>query len=758
MAVLSGKARVSKSLIIVESPAKARTLKKFLGSRYQVLASVGHVRDLPKSRLGVDVENGFQPSYVTIKGKGDVIKELRAAAKKNDHVFLATDPDREGEAIAWHLAELLKLENPQRIELHEITKTAVQEALKNPSTIKLDRVDAQQARRILDRLVGYNLSPLLWRKIRGGLSAGRVQSVAVRLIVDREREIEAFVKREYWTVSAMLWPEGHDDRDHTLVADLISVGGKKLNLPDDVAAAVGSKSAYLTLEDDAKALAQRLASESFSVQAIKRTERRDFARSPFTTSTLQQEASRRLKMRVRKTMQLAQGLYEGVDLGDQGTVGLITYMRTDSTRLSEAAQAMARDYIVGRFGEAYHGGRQFKVSETAQDAHEAIRPTEAARTPDSVKPYLDGPALKIYTLIWQRFIASQMSPAVYDQTTVDIAAGDCMLRASGSVLRFAGHSAIYEEAKDEDASDDEERRKHLPDVNEGQALEPRAVTPDRHETQPPPRFTEASLVKTLEEKGIGRPSTYAAIVETIQGRGYVTVQDRRFVPQEIGFVVTDMLAQWFPQIVNENFTSQMELRLDRVEGAHEDWVSLLRTFYAPFAEELQRADDSFPKVELVEDETDEVCPVCDRPMKIKTGRFGKFLACTGFPECKTTKPIVKDAGVVCPRDGGRILQRRSKRGRAFYGCERYPACDFVAWDQPIVGSACAECGSFLVRKIGRGGGRVVCPVDGNHGHGFSEPVPSAGEAAVPGAATVAGLLPAPSANGAPARSAEPVIP
>ncbi|MDQ6780894.1 MAG: type I DNA topoisomerase, partial [Candidatus Eremiobacteraeota bacterium] len=486
---------MSKSLIIVESPAKARTLKKFLGPRYQVLASVGHVRDLPKSRLGVDPDNDFAPSYVTIKGKGDVIKELRAAAKKADHIYLATDPDREGEAIAWHLAELLKLQHPQRIELHEITKSAAQAALKNPSDVNIDRVNAQQARRILDRLVGYKISPLLWRKVRGGLSAGRVQSVAVKLIVDREREIDAFVKHRYWTVAATLWPVGHHDATHTFVADLISVKGKRADLSPDALAAVGNKTAYVTSEEQARALAERLRGEQFFVKAIKRSERRDNPRSPFTTSTLQQEASRRLKMRVRKTMQIAQGLYEGVDTGE-GTVGLITYMRTDSTRLSEAAQAMARDYIVNRFGPQYHGGRQYKVSDAAQDAHEAIRPTDVQRTPDSMAAFLEAPQLKVYRLIWERFVSSQMSPAIYDQTSVDINAGECALRASGSVLKFAGYTAIYEETRDEDAADDDERKRHLPPVEEGQQLDPRAVSADEHETQPPPRFTEASLVKT----------------------------------------------------------------------------------------------------------------------------------------------------------------------------------------------------------------------------------------------------------------------
>ncbi|MBC5825419.1 MAG: type I DNA topoisomerase [Candidatus Eremiobacteraeota bacterium] len=693
---------MSKSLIIVESPAKARTLKKFLSSRYQVLASVGHVRDLPKSRLGVDVENGFAPSYVTIKGKGEVIKELRAAAKKATHVYLATDPDREGEAIAWHLAELLKLQDRRRIELHEITKRATEEALKAAGDINIDRVNAQQARRILDRLVGYQISPLLWRKVRGGLSAGRVQSVAVKLIVDREREIEAFQRQQYWSVAARLWPQGHHDPQHTFIADLVSVDGRKLEKLE------------IATEPDATSLVERLEKARFAVKSVKKREVRRNPAPPFTTSTLQQEASRRLKMRVRRTMQLAQRLFEGVDAGAEGTVGLITYMRTDSTRVSGAAQAMARDFIVDTYGDDYHSGKQFKVADSAQDAHEAIRPTEVRRTPASLAKVLEPAQLKVYRLIWERFAASQMAAAIYDQTTVDVEAAGCGLRATGSVLKFPGYTAIYEETRDEDATEEDERKKHLPAVEDGQALDAREVLKERHETEPPPRFTEATLVKTLEERGIGRPSTYAAIVETVQARGYVKLTDRRFCPEDIGYIVTDMLEEHFPEIVNENFTSQMESRLDKVEEDHADWVAVLRDFYGPFSEELKRAEANFPKVEMEEEETSEVCTVCGRAMRVKTGRFGKFLACSGYPECKTTKPIVKEAGVLCPRDGGRVLQRRSKRGRTFYGCENYPACDFAAWDAPVVGSACTICGAFLVSKQGRGGARLLCSRDGSH--------------------------------------------
>jgi DNA topoisomerase I len=707
---------LSRPLIIVESPAKARTIKKFLGSRYQVVASVGHVRDLPKSRLGVDIEHDFAPTYLTIKGKGDVIKELRSAAKKASKVYLAPDPDREGEAIAWHLAELLKLGKPLRIELHEITKRAAEAALKSPKSIDIDRVNAQQARRVLDRLVGYKLSPLLWRKVRGGLSAGRVQSVAVKLIVDRERERDAFKSTDYWTITARLWPHGHHDREHTFLADLAAIDGEKLKVGDDP-----------TLKDEATAtaLVERLRKSHFTVKSVETKEVSRNPAPPFTTSTLQQEASRRLKMRVRRTMQIAQGLYEGVDIGDEGTVGLITYMRTDSTRLSGGAIAMARDYIIGRFGEDYSNVKQFKASEEAQDAHEAIRPTDVNRSPDVMAAYLDPSQLKLYRLIWERFVASQMAQAIFDQTTVSIEADGCEFRASGSVLKFPGFTAIYEESRDEDEESVDERKRHLPPIEEGQALDRRGVWSEKHTTQPPPRFTEATLVRTLEQKGIGRPSTYATIVDTIQHRTYVTLEKGRFAPLEMGYIVTDLLADYFPEIVDENFTSDMERKLDRVEDAHDDWKSLLREFWTPFHKDLDRAEADFPKVEFEEETTDEVCSNCGRPMVVKNGRFGKFLACSGYPECKTTKPIVKDAGVLCPRDGGRILERRSRKGRIFWGCENYKggdpnSCGFVAWDPPIVGSTCAECGAFLVRKRSRGEEKVVCSVDPHHEHGHAE--------------------------------------
>jgi DNA topoisomerase-1 len=573
---------VKKPLIIVESPTKARTIKKFLPPRYVVKASVGHVRDLPKSTLGVDVEHDFAPKYLTIKGKGDVIKELKSAVKSASDVYLATDPDREGEAIAWHLAELLKLENPKRIELHEITKDAALAALKEPHHIDMDRVNAQQARRILDRLVGYKISPLLWAKVRGGLSAGRVQSVAVRLIVDREREINAFNPREYWTVTAQLATE----RDPAIVfpAELVARRGEKLEISNKA------------LADE---VLRDLEGAAFAVASVKRREVRRNAPAPFTTSTLQQEASRKLRLRVRRTMQIAQALYEGVDLGgSDGTQGLITYMRTDSTRIADSARDAAREFITQTYGEAFHGGHAHKVREGAQDAHEAIRPTSVFHTPDSVAHVLKRDELRLYSLIWERFVASQMAPAVLDQTTVDISAAQYTFRATGSIVKFAGFTRVYEEGKDEETQTGEaaaaqtngkvvKGRVRLPELHERDSLERRAIESKQHFTEPPPRFTEATLVKALEENGIGRPSTYSTIVDTIQARGYVTQEDRRFKPTEIGIAVNDLLAEHFKDIVDLKFTAGMEGDLDKVADGHADWVSILRAFYGPFALELE---------------------------------------------------------------------------------------------------------------------------------------------------------------------------
>jgi DNA topoisomerase-1 len=713
---------VAKPLIIVESPTKAKTIKKFLPPRYVVKASVGHVRDLPKSTLGVDVLNDFVPRYLTIKGKGDVIKELKAAVKAAaGDVYLATDPDREGEAIAWHLAELLKLDNPKRIELHEITKDAALAALKDAHPIDMPRVNAQQARRILDRLVGYKISPLLWAKVRGGLSAGRVQSVAVRLIVDREREIRAFVPREYWTITALLASLAEQAADAVppivFAADLHQIDGEK---------------AEITTGEQADAVMAALKGAEFRVASVKTRETRRNPAAPFTTSTLQQEASRKLKFRVRKTMQLAQALYEGVDLGGaDGTQGLITYMRTDSTRIADSAREAAREYIVGRFGEAFYGGgRQFKIKEGAQDAHEAIRPTSAMRTTESLNGILKRDEMRLYQLIYERFIASQMAPAVFDQTTADIKATERFtFRATGSVLKFAGFTAVYEEGTDDQAPDGTaatngkaaKRTPILPKLNENEVLDPKSVEPKQHFTEPPPRFTEASLVRALEENGIGRPSTYSAIVETIQARGYVEQLERRFHPTDIGEQVNDLLAEHFPDIVDLTFTASMEGKLDTLAETGGDWgatAKVLGDFYGEFSRELEEAERKLPKFEQRDEPTDEICQNCGKPMVIKTGRFGRFMSCSGYPECKTTKPILKDSGAICPKDGGMIAERKSRKGRTFYGCANYPACDFVSWDK-VAPERCAVCGDYVTEKAKRGGAvTYLCHTDKTHATGL----------------------------------------
>ena len=695
-----------KPLIIVESPTKAKTIKKFLPPRYVVKASVGHVRDLPKSTLGVDVDNDFAPKYLTIKGKGDIIKELKAAAKSASEVYLATDPDREGEAIAWHLAEILKLENPKRIELHEITKDAALAAIADPHSIDMPRVMAQQARRILDRLVGYKISPLLWAKVRGGLSAGRVQSVAVRLIVDREREIKAFVPREYWSITARLAKlQTNGTAPASFTAELFQIDGVKAEVDNG---------------DTAAEIVKAVTDAPWAVSSVKERETRRNAAAPFTTSTLQQEASRKLKFRVRKTMQLAQALYEGVDLGGaDGTQGLITYMRTDSTRISDSAREAAREFIESTYGKEFVGAqKQFKMREGAQDAHEAIRPT-SMRTPDAVAGVLKRDELRLYRLIWERFVASQMAPAVFDQTTIDMIIGRYTFRTTGSVLKFAGFTRVYEEGKDdaggtpEDAAADG-KKPLLPKLTVDEKLNLNGIDPKQHFTEPPPRFTEASLVRVLEENGIGRPSTYSSIVETIQARGYVEQIDRRFHPTDIGIQVNDLLAEHFKDVVDPGFTAQMERELDGVAETNADWVAVLRTFYDKFAVELASAEEKLPKFEQRDEPTDEICPTCGQPMVIKTGRFGKFISCTGYPECKTTKPILKDTGAKCPKDGGIVVERKSRKGRTFFGCANYPKCDFVSWDR-VVPEPCPECGDYVVVKTKRGGvSTFECHTDKTH--------------------------------------------
>jgi DNA topoisomerase-1 len=696
----------TKPLIIVESPTKAKTIKKFLPPRFVVKASVGHVRDLPKSTLGVDVEHDFAPKYLTIKGKGDIIKELKAAAKSASEVYLATDPDREGEAIAWHLAEILKLENPKRIELHEITKDAALAAIADPHAIDMPRVNAQQARRILDRLVGYKISPLLWAKVRGGLSAGRVQSVAVRMIVDREREINAFVPREYWSITARLAKQQVNGTPPVIFpAELYQIDGAKAEVTDGKTAAE---------------VVDAVKDAPWRVSSVKERETRRNAAAPFTTSTIQQEASRKLKFRVRKTMQLAQALYEGVDLGAEGTQGLITYMRTDSTRIADSAREAAREFIETTYGKEFaSSGRQFKMREGAQDAHEAIRPTSVFRTPDSVAGVLKRDELRLYRLIWERFVASQMAPAVFDQTTVDIIIGRYTFRSTGSVLKFAGFTRVYEEGRDDAQTAPAEeltdgKKPLLPKLTVDERLDLKGIDPKQHFTEPPPRFTEASLVRVLEENGIGRPSTYSSIVETIQARGYVEQIERRFHPTDIGIQVNDLLAEHFKDVVDPGFTAQMERDLDGVADSGGDWVAVLRTFYDKFSLELAAAEEKLPKFEQRDEPTDDICPTCGKPMVIKTGRFGKFISCTGYPECKTTRPILKDTGAICPKDGGMVVERKSRKGRTFFGCANYPKCDFVSWDR-VVPEPCPVCGDYVVVKTKRGGvSSFECHTDKTH--------------------------------------------
>jgi DNA topoisomerase-1 len=680
---------LSKTLVIVESPAKAKSIGKLLGKKYTIKASMGHVRDLPKSQFGVDVEHGFTPKYITIRGKGEIIKELRAAVKKADRVLLASDPDREGEAIAWHLASVLEIDenSPCRIEFNEITRQAVQNAVKEPRPIDYNRVHAQQARRVLDRLVGYMLSPLLWRKVKKGLSAGRVQSVAVRLICDREEEITAFVPEEYWTLTAVFTRRGKDPFE----ARLYKAGDKKVEIKT---------------RDQVQEILKELRGVSYRVVRITRREKKRQPPLPFTTSSLQQEAYRKLNFTARKTMMVAQQLYEGLELGPEGPVGLVTYIRTDSTRVAAQAVEDARNYIRGKFGPEYvpEKPRQVAARERIQDAHEAIRPTSVEREPEAVKEYLTPDQYKLYKLIWSRFVASQMSPAVVETTSVDIGGGRYIFRASGSVVTFPGFTRVYEESRDDEAREEEGV---LPALSEGEALEAESLTPKQHFTQPPPRYTDATLVKALEEKGIGRPSTYAPILETIIRRGYVVREKKQLVPTELGMVVVDLLKRHFPDIIDVEFTAQMEESLDRIEEGEMDWVQVVRDFYGPFQETLARAEEEIGRVAVADEVSEEVCEQCGRNMVIKTGRYGKFLACPGFPECRNTRPLLETTGVPCPRcKKGELVVRRSKKGRRFFGCSRYPECDFMVWDEPA-GENCPRCGDMLVVKRGRGEREVL---------------------------------------------------
>ena len=675
-----------KILVIVESPAKAKTIERHLGKQYTVRASMGHLRDLPKSQFGIDVEHNFEPKYINVRGKGDLIRTLKKEAKDADKIYLASDPDREGEAIAWHLAHILGVDPATdcRIVFHEITKPAIEEAVHHPRPIHMAQVDAQQARRMLDRIVGYQLSPLLWRKVRKGLSAGRVQSVTVRLICDREREIEAFQSEEYWTVEAKL-----KKGKHAFTAEVTHAYGKKLSLHN---------------EAETKTLTDDLAQRSFSVQEVKRSERRKKAAPPFTTSSLQQDAARKLGFTSGRTMMIAQQLYEGVVLGRHGATGLITYMRTDSTRISNLAVDEARSFLSEEYGKEYVPPRPnvYAMGKKAQDAHEAIRPTSILRTPAEVESYLNRDQLRLYTLIWQRFSASQMSAALYDTIAAQIAAGDYRLRAHGSKLKFKGFTAVYVGAE----TAKKEKDTLLPDLVDGDPLTLGALNPEQHFTEPPPRYNDASIVKALEELGIGRPSTYAPIIETIQKRGYVERREKQFRPTELGFIVTDMLEEHFKNIVDVKFTANLEGELDGVADGSLDKNELLGSFYTPFEQTLKKAEDAIGTVELPEEVTDIPCDKCGRMMVVKQGRFGKFLACPGFPECRNAKPLLRDTGVACPKCGGRIVERKSRRGRAFFGCDRYPECDYTTWDEPQK-ETCKTCGAFMQKHRYRTGRAIL---------------------------------------------------
>lgn len=674
---------MSKILVIVESPAKAKTISKFLGKKYFVKASLGHVRDLPKSQFGVDVKNGFTPKYITIRGKGETIKELRTAVKKADHVLIASDPDREGEAIAWHLQNLLDIGEgkPCRIEFNEITKQAVQKAVNEPRLIDNNRVNAQQARRILDRLVGYNLSPLLWRKVKKGLSAGRVQSVAVRLICDREEEIDSFEPEEYWTLTGLFAKTGYSPFE----GKLFKYQNKKIEVKSSV-----------EMQD----ILDRLKGAHYIVNKIARKEKMRRPAPPFITSTLQQEAYRKLNYTARKTMIIAQQLYEGLDLGSEGTSGLLTYIRTDSVRVSEVAKEETSDYIKERFGAQYIGKDSPRAAGKGkiQDAHEAIRPTSITREPEQIKSYLTNDQYKLYKLIWSRYLASQMSPAVFDTTSVDIAAGEYLFRASGSIIKFAGFMKVYIEGRDDGESDEE---KLLPELTEGEEVEARSLQQKQHFTQPPPRYTDATLVKTLEEKGIGRPSTYAPIVETIIKRGYIVRENKQLYPTELGSIVVDLLKKHFHDVIDVEFTAGVEEKLDSIEEGDLEWVKVLETFYEPFIDTLEKAEKEIGNVQVADEVTEEICELCGRHMVKKFGRFGKFLACPGFPECRNTRPLLEPTGVKCPRCEGELVIRRTKKGRKFFGCNQYPKCEFVTWDQPS-NTKCPHCGDLMVEKRAAG--------------------------------------------------------
>ncbi len=679
-------------LVIVESPAKAKTIQKYLGPGYEVIASMGHVRDLPKSKIAVDFENDFEPNYVEMKGKEDVIKDLKKHAKKCDKVYLATDPDREGEAISWHIAQILDLDMQEnnRVAFNEITKFGVQSGMSNPHKIDIDLVNAQQARRILDRILGYKLSPFLWRKVKRGLSAGRVQSVAVRMVVDRENEIKKFVTQEYWSIDGKF---SAPSSRKIFSAKLSAINGKKANLKN---------------EEETNKILEVLEKEEFRITKVKKRVTKRQPAPPYITSTLQQEASRRMGFQARRTMKAAQELYEGIEIEDMGLVGLITYMRTDSLRVSDEARQAAAEYIKQKYGDDYlpSSPREYKSKKNAQDAHEAIRPSMPELEPEKVKNSLTTDQYKIYKLIWERFIASQMANAQLDTVSAEINAGDYTFSASGYSVKFKGFTVVHVESKD--TNEDETENKELPPLTEGDVLKVKALGGNQHFTQPPSRYTEATLIKTLEENGIGRPSTYAPTITTITARMYVERDGKQLKPTALGDVTTQLMQEHFSNIVDAKFTANMETNLDDVEKGEKDWRSTLREFYDDFDETLAKAEVAMEgkRVKIPVEETDVVCDECGKNMVIKIGRFGKFLACPGFPECTNTKKIVQATKGICPSCGNKVIAQKSKKGRNFFGCEKYPECTFMTWNTPIE-DKCPKCGSTLFKKGGKAG-KILC--------------------------------------------------
>ena len=690
-----------KYLVIVESPAKATTIGKFLGSNYKIEASMGHIRDLPKSQLGIDIENDFEPKYITIRGKGELLGKIRRDAKSADKVYLATDPDREGEAISWHLLHALHLGEDKpvsRITFNEITKTAVKRSITEARDIDMDLVDAQQARRVLDRLVGYTVSDLLWKKVKRGLSGGRVQSVALRLICDREDEIRSFIPVEYWTLGAKLT----DEDGKQFEAKFYGKGDEKLELNN---------------EDEVNGVLDGIKDKPFEVTEVKTGSRQKKPVAPFTTSTMQQEASKHLNMATQKTMMIAQQLYEGVSIKGEGTVGLVSYIRTDSFRISDEAYEAAVDFIKDTYGEKFVNPERiiYKSKGKTQDAHEAIRPTDVKRTPESIKESLTKDQFRLYKLVWERFVASQMSPALYDTLSVKIKVGEYSFRASGSRLRFSGFLEVYNKGETED-------EKVIPKLEEKDILQAKELLPEQHFTQPPARFTDASLIKTLEEIGVGRPSTYAPTLTTIQARHYVTKEAKNLFPTELGETINDIMKEYFSEIIDIDFTANLEKRLDEVEMGKEEWKQILRDFYPDFKHCVDDAQERLAKVELKDEVTDVICEKCGRNMVIKYGRYGKFLACPGFPECQNAKPYFEEAGVNCPECGGRVLIKKTKKGRTYYGCENNPECGFMSWNKPT-GEKCPKCGSFLEEK-GKKNPKIVCS---NEKCGYVKEMPEAKE-------------------------------